>query len=242
MATLAEQIDQSQANPVGAIHAFKQILVHVDREARSDRRIETAIEIAKRFGGKVSGAYVAPPILPMAVAAAGLPPEIFTEQAELDQKDADSAKRRYLDHIARAGLAGEWHYIREAGVQTLRRIARYMDLVIVGQTDPAAPEELVAARPEELALGSGRPVLVVPYIGGALSPGKRIVVAWDASREAARAVSDALPLLRQAQSVWVVSIDAKGKGVREGSTPSDDLCRFLADHAIAAKADRASDG
>ena len=96
----------------------------------------------------------------------------------------------------------------------------------------------MAVRPEELALGSGRPVLVVPYIGSAVSPGKRVVIAWDASREAARAVADALPLLARASSLWVVTIDGKGSGMIDRSDSAEDLCRYLADHGMQAKPDR----
>jgi nucleotide-binding universal stress UspA family protein len=237
MPTLAEQIEKSQTEPVRAAHTFKRVLVHVDRDERSNHRIEVAVDLGARFAGKVTGVYVARPFLPPAFIVGALPPVVTADQERLDQEDAETARRRFLDHVVRRGLDCEWHYIREATVPAVRRVARYTDLAIVGQADPTVPAELVAVRPEELALGSGRPVLVVPYIGGSLSPGKRIVVAWDGSREAARAVADALPLLTQASSVWAVSIDAKAPGMSDDSKPAEDLCRFLADHGVSAKPD-----
>jgi nucleotide-binding universal stress UspA family protein len=235
MASFAAQAEASRIMPVRATQAFKRVLVHVDRDGRSDYRIEVAANLAERFAGKVTGVYVARSSLPPAFMVGALPPAVMTDQEQLDQEAAETARRRFLDHVVRRGLDSEWHYIRDATVPALRRVARYVDVAIVGQTDPTVREELLATRPEDLALGSGRPVLVVPYIGGSRSPGRHIVVAWDGSREAARAVADALPLLMQASVVRVVSIDAKAPGITDQSNAAEDLGRFLADHGIAAK-------
>lgn len=236
MATLAEQLEVSRTESAHAMHAFKRILVHVDRESRSDRSIEVAVGLATRFGGKVTGVYVARPFLPQAFIVGALPPVVMADQERLDQEDAAAARSRFLDRVVRRGLDSEWRYVRDASVPAMRRLARYADIAVLGQTDPARPEELVAVRPEDVALGSGRPVLVVPYIGVPAGLGQRIVIAWDGSREAARAVADALPLLTQASAVWALSIDAKAE---DGETqPAEDLCRFLGDHGISAKPDR----
>ena len=86
-------------------------------------------------------------------------------------------------------------------------------------------------------LGSGRPVLVVPYIGGSSNPGRRIVIAWDESREAARAVADALPLLMQATEVRIASIGAEASSATDGPSAGEALRHFLSDHDIVAKAE-----
>jgi nucleotide-binding universal stress UspA family protein len=237
MAILTDQIEKSPTAPVRAIPAFKRILVHVDRDKRSDQRVEMAVALATRFGGKMTGVYVSRPVLPPAIAMGALPPAFFADQEKLLQEEVDDAMRRYLDHVIRKGLEGDWHCVREASVPALRRLARYADLAIVGQTDPDVPEELIAVRPEELALGSGRPVLVMPYIGATVGIGKRVAIAWDGSREAARAVVDALPILVGAESVWAVSIDARTGGTTDPSQPAEDLCHFLGDHGISAKPD-----
>lgn len=237
MATLTEQIETCRTEPARATRAFKRILVEVGSDQRSAQRIKIAVDLATRFTGRVVGVYAAKAILPPAIAMGALPPAFFADHENLVQEDADIALRQYLDHVVRAGLEGDWHCIREASGPTLRQLARYMDLTVVGQTDPMVAEGLVAVRPEELALGSGRPVLVVPYVSCSLNPGKRVVIAWDGSREAARAMADALPLLGQASSVWVVSIDAKVSDMSDGAKPAEDLCDFLADHGISAKPD-----
>lgn len=235
MATFAERVEDVRAANMRP-RAFKRILVHVGRDANSDRRIEIAVELAGRSGGKVIGVYVGKPLVPPVIGMGALPPRFLADEATIDQEDAEAAKRRYLDHLARRDLKAEWHYVREAGMLVLQSISRYMDIVVVGQRDPAVPAA-AAVRPEELALGSGRPVLVIPHIGGAISPGRRIVIAWDGGREAARAVSDAFPFLRQASAMWVVSIGTKAPGLCSQSDAAEALCRFLADHGVAAKPD-----
>jgi nucleotide-binding universal stress UspA family protein len=238
MANLTTQVETLSAEPIRATQALKRILVHVGRDRGADRRIEVAVNLASKFSGKITGIYVARPILPPAIVMGALPPTFLADEAILNEQDAEVAKRCYLDHVVRHGLDGGWHYIREASVQGFCRISRYMDLAIVGQPDPEVPEELLAIRPEELVLGSGRPTLVVPYIGGSSSPGQRIVIAWDESREAARAVADALPLLMQAREVWIVSIGAKVQSAGGQANVGEELRRFLADHDIVARAER----
>ena len=112
-----------------------------------------------------------------------------------------------------------------------------MDITIVGQSNPEVPAELLVIRPEEVVLGSGRPTLVMPYIGGSSCPGERIVIAWDESREAARAVADAIPFLIQATAVWIVCIGEKVQSMTGEPSAGEALRRFLADHDIVAKAE-----
>ncbi len=79
--------------------------------------------------------------------------------------------------------------------------------MILGQADENDPQTGDPEFAGDVILGSGRPVLMVPYIGALQTPGRRIMVAWDASREAARAVSDALPVLQAAELVQVLIVN-----------------------------------
>jgi nucleotide-binding universal stress UspA family protein len=115
--------------------------------------------------------------------------------------------------------------------EALATNARYADLVILGQADPddaEGPQYL----PEEVTLNSGRPSLVIPYIGPAATLGQRVTVAWDAGREAARAVNDALPILARAQAVGVVTVNPSDKPFGHGEQPGADIALHLARHGI----------
>ena len=87
-------------------------------------------------------------------------------------------------------------------------------------------------------MGAGRPVLAVPYAGKFDTIGKRIVIAWDARREAARAVADAVPLLEQAESVVTLSINPHGgaQAGTHGEIPGADIATHLARHGISVEA------
>ena len=112
--------------------------------------------------------------------------------------------------------------------------ARYADLAVLGQADPDNPP-LGAGVVEAVLLGSGRPALVVPFIG-AESVGQRVLVAWNATREAARALNDAMPLLAQAEKVTVLSVNPERGIGGEGDLPAADIALHLARHGVKAEA------
>jgi nucleotide-binding universal stress UspA family protein len=116
---------------------------------------------------------------------------------------------------------------------------RYADIVVVGQKDPGGEEGVYnRGLPDELILSLGRPVLVIPHSGEFPAIGERIIVAWDASRLAARAVNDALAFLEVAKEVTVLAVNPKtGEGERgHGDIPSADICLHLARHGVRAEA------
>ena len=143
MSNLIAQVDTSPAEPLRVTQTFKRILVHVDRDRASDRRVDTAINLASKFGAKISGTYVARPILPPAIVMGALPPAFLADEAAQNEREAKEAKRRYRDHVGRHGLDGGWHYLEEATLESFRRISHYMDLAVIGQRDPDVPEELL---------------------------------------------------------------------------------------------------
>src|ERR1700752_605089 len=115
--------------------------------------------------------------------------------------------------------------------------ARYADLTILGQLDPDEPDT-IRPRPEQVALVSGRPILVVPYVGNFADLGRRVVVGWNASREAARAVNDAMPLLTAAETVTVLTIDPREGPRAHGELPGADISLHLARHGVKAEIER----
>jgi nucleotide-binding universal stress UspA family protein len=113
--------------------------------------------------------------------------------------------------------------------------ARYSDLVIAGQRERDADDDagLAPEFVDELVLSCGRPVLLVPYAGRFRDTGRRVLVAWNASSEAARAVADALPLLARAESVNIVVFEP-GRAGDHGEEPGADAALYLARHGVKA--------
>ena len=115
------------------------------------------------------------------------------------------------------------------------RIARRFDLSIVAQAEPdnAAPERLIA---EAALFESGRPVLIVPYIQKAGLKLDRVMVCWDGSRNAARAIADALPFLARAKAVEVVTVT--GEPAKSSDIPAADIAHHLARHGLKVEVER----
>lgn len=209
---------------------IKTILVLLDESPRRRERLRLAFGLASAFGAHLTARFAlstAP--LPMyALAEAGA---LAIEQ-ELQEHEAAAAEaRRELaaEGAAWPGVATEW---RDDGIP-LRddptRAARCADLVVAGQPGHGdARQRLVAG---DLLLSAGRPILFVPYAGRFDSLGRKALVAWNDSREAARAVADALPLLRRAEAVHVLAFDT---GAASASASGAEIGACLERHGVRA--------
>ena len=110
--------------------------------------------------------------------------------------------------------------------------ARYADLTVLGQPDPGQPFFASADPTATMALSTGRPILVVPHVGAPAEPAETIMLCWNASRESARAASDALPLLRAAAKVIVLCVDPRSSAHGHGAEPGADAAAWLSRHGV----------
>ena len=210
---------------------YKTVLVHVDETARRAERLQLAFSLAGRFDAHLVALFAlgAARIPSYALAEAGAVVRDIEERRRGEAARAAQAEFRAAEQ--RAGGKSEWRVSGDDASAAVRLSARYADLVVLGQ--PERGQAMERAFVEEVILAAGRPVLMVPYAGRFLDTGKRVLIAWNASAEAARAVTDALPLLSRAQSVEVVAF---GEGGDHGEVPGADLALFLARHGVKASA------
>jgi nucleotide-binding universal stress UspA family protein len=155
-------------------------------------------------------------------------------------ENARQAQKQFREAAARHGDAGaEWRASDADAAAAVCLSARYADLVVAAQPEPQdAPEARLLA--DELAFSAGRPVLFVPYAGRFAAAGKRVLIAWDGGREAARAVSDALPFLKRAEAVEVAVFDPERGRRNHGEQPGADIGLYLARHGVKVSAHRQS--
>lgn len=214
--------------------AFKNLLVHLDPSKSSVKRAEAAIALAAAQGAHLTALTAVPaPALPSYVEAQI--PESVLEQARASLL-ADLGKIADA-FTARAKAEGIGFEVRKEVTQEplaelISRHARYADLVVMGQSDPDDPLTGEPELAEDVILGSGRPVLMVPYIGALQPIGRKVVVAWDAGREAARAVNDAMPMLEAAGQVLVLIVNPRRGPNGHGAEPGADIATHLARHGI----------
>jgi nucleotide-binding universal stress UspA family protein len=137
------------------------------------------------------------------------------------------------------GFASEWRDDEADAFGVGDRVLQYAraaDIVIVSQSDPDWPGTDMLDVADRLAMESGRPVLIVPRTEIREHIGERVLVAWNARREAARAVFDALPILQRAKEVKVVWVNPQTEHDMAQDIPAADICTTLARHGVACEA------
>lgn len=218
--------------------SYKTILLHVDETERCTARIDIALQLAEAFGAHVTALALAPDLPVPAMVEISYGAQLAEAHQRAVREALDPVKAEFSQRARRAGIAStEWREAQGAAVSSAALHARYADLVVVGQPDPRAGQSQPAPGfVDELLLGGGRPVLVVPYAGRFAGVGTNVLVAWNASRESTRAVTDALPLLKRAKRVTVVSIDPQHIPGVHGESPGADIALYLARHGVKAEA------
>lgn len=216
---------------------IKSILVHLDSGVNAQGRVAAAAALAIRHDAHLVG--LAPTgWLAMAPEGAGGAGLVAYQQAAMEElrREARGCVRRFEEQVARMGVhAFEGRIETGYAADAMTQAARYCDLTIVTQRNPdesswGQPAQMA----QEILLRSGRPLLVLPHAGECdLAHAQRVLVGWNGSREAARAMHDALPLLKTAASVEVVVFQPPEEaGLKHGPMPGADIGLWLARHGI----------
>ncbi len=210
---------------------YKTILVHVDNGKYCPARLDMAVRLARRFDAHLVGLHALTALRLPAYAVAEAGATLLEAQREIAHEQAARAEELFRRGTASAGLPGiEWRVTADDAVDAAVLHARYADLVVLGQPRENDNSGVEPDFPERVALAAGRPVLMVPYAGSFEVLGKHVLVAWNTSREATRAVTDSIPLLREAQHVSVVVFNPQG--VAHGAVPGADIGLYLARHGV----------
>jgi nucleotide-binding universal stress UspA family protein len=219
---------------------YPSILLPLDNQPECVARTHAALTLAKAMGSHVTG--VAPTevldlraSLRLASSVESLP--ILGLEVLLG--DATRAAFAFDVACELAGVAARKSLVEESDMSTaLNRRGRVNDLIFLTQSDPRAHAGQAFKNPqiEETILASARPVIVLPYANAASTLGTRVLVAWDDSHAAARAIADALPLLRRARSVQVMQFN-RDEPSDEGGLSSDlaSVGEWLARHGVSAR-------
>jgi nucleotide-binding universal stress UspA family protein len=219
--------------PRGSLEmTFRDVLVHLDSGSRAPERLELAIALARRHGARLTGLFAESAVLGQSLVGRRAP--------EAMAKAAQAARAAFEARASASGVAPRWWQVEPGEfadvVGAAVQCCRYVDVAVFGQQrgdDAPVPDGLV----ERVIAESGRPVVVVPSAGRYPDLGQRVLVAWTGSREAARALHDALPLLEQAKEVKVLSLQLPHSEV-PGGLPSLDIAEHLRAHGVKATRER----
>jgi len=209
--------------------AYRTILVSLNNAERAPVVLEAGVMVANEHDAHLTVLFVVPGVHVHPGAALPMVTDIHKSHRQHFREKGKRVEALLNDRTRQEGLVGEWHTIDvESGLvaDTILDRAHCADLVVAGQPDPESDIVNVPGLPECLLMESGRPVLLIPAAGTAPKTlGERVTVAWNSSRESARAVYDALPFLVGAKRVNVLCIDSAGKDPPASAEISATLAR-----------------
>jgi nucleotide-binding universal stress UspA family protein len=207
--------------------ALANILVHLDSRPRTAARVGLSLRIAERCGARLTGMFAERAEARVVGTVATWPSAHYVAARDKAQAAFAAATAPLKDRAAFVDVnRGSDHEI----VRRATEIARTFDLVVLGQAQDDVP--VPAKLPDEVIAESGRPVLVVPYVGTYADVGARPLFAWHGERGAARAAFDALPLVMNGCEALIVEVGHKGDQRYEFS---DLLVANLASHKVKAR-------
>lgn len=221
---------------------LKSILVLVQGASTAAAAVRAACTLAERHEASVVGLFVVDIWSVASVGGGEAPAQLYDLEHEKLLAEAAEAERIFRSVSGDTRVETEWRCV-EGMTQPLTDLhARHCDLLCVAAADSRIHGRGGFSVNEDLLFTTGRPVLVVPasYSDGAI--GDNVAVAWDASRESARATTDAMGILKKAGSVSVVTVADNLMSDRESDVIGLDICRYLAQHDVHAEAHTAHPG
>jgi nucleotide-binding universal stress UspA family protein len=233
-----------------AAMVIRDILVSVDASEAGEGRLRLALSLARGRRARLTALFILPmprdipptiglgPISPTAPAWPEVP-----AAAPHDPERAEALEALFRGELRSGGIEGEWYLLGEYDLADFVGYANAADLTILGQQPSEAPAEGAAGfAPDAVVVEVGRPVLVVPAFGSFTTVGRRALVAWDGSREAARALGDALPLVEGAEAVTVLYVGARESELEEARPALDRIVHHLQRHSLKARWEEAPRG
>jgi nucleotide-binding universal stress UspA family protein len=219
--------------------SYKTLAVHLDSSSRCATRLDLAARIAAEHGSRLVG-----------VVPTGVPDVILTLNGAVpDSLDLIALSSSYLrsraetvahgfteQAAARPSVPFEARIVNDEAADALCERGRWSDLIVVGQTDRSEMVDGAAFDlPQQVLLHAGAPVLIVPYAGTFATIGTRVIVAWKDTREAARAVRDAVPLLTRADRVTLVAYQERRDESGEAAATLEPARDWLRGHGVDAQ-------
>lgn len=221
--------------------SLRSLVVFVDPTAVCEARISYAARLAVQHGAHLIGAFVKPNAWQndrsnAFIQGGGAIREMLERQGLAERKALSDASQRFETLAGREGPSFEFRVIRDDEVGDLARLhCMHTDLVVVGHPAPGGLPS--SWSPERMLLSSGVPHLIVPQDWRDAPAATNVLLAWNASREARRAITDSMPILVAAASVAVVVVDAE-KNPMHGHEPGANIAHFLSRHGVTARVEQ----
>ena len=218
---------------------YKTILVSLNDVPRAEAMIDAAALIAKTYDSHLIGCYVIPAVTIYPEVGFASPSAVDDTRQQYFKTNIAAVKERFETKLRKDGLKGEWRTVNSLYTEISPSFMEHghaVDLIMVSQIGENSGAEIEQGFVEHVVIESGRPVLIIPQ-KGSLAETKSVVVGFNETREATRALFDGLPLLRGAGDVRVVWVDPYKERNIAGEVPGAEVAAALARHGVKATAE-----
>ena len=217
---------------------MKNLLVTLNDYDMREPLSRLAARLARHFGARLDGVYVVPALRLYPVVTVHVPPEVFEAQRQVFRQRGEEVHAAFERACAEQGVECSWHLFESYTplvADAVIAMARPRDLIVAAQPPVGETPDEEADFADRLVMESGRPVLFVPREGQREVQLDHVVAGWNDTREASRALHDALPLLRKAKKVEIVWVDPPAER-ENGHDALADMAAALRRHQVAAVA------
>jgi nucleotide-binding universal stress UspA family protein len=190
--------------------------------------------MASNYDALITGLFVVPDYVVPSYVEAQISVDLITDVTEKALARARDTLSEYQKMAAAAGVTMDAHVVEGQVIPILREHSKYSDLLMLGQDQPDDPDNASYGLADALLFEGACACMVVPHSGKLALPGKRILLTWNASRESARALREAMPMLKTAETLVVLSSepDDADATIARGHPHADELAHFLESHGI----------
>jgi nucleotide-binding universal stress UspA family protein len=217
---------------------YKTILVSLNEIGRLPQVIAAAQNLGRSLGSHVSGLYVVPAVQVYPSVGFEAAPQVFEGNRSYFKDHVQKVRSTFEEAMKKEGVSFDFHMIDARTpliADDVIAFGRSTDAIIVSATNPDEVTGVERDFVEQVIMGAGRPVIILPATGEAKLSLDDVVLGWDGGREAARAAFDALPLLKAAKKVRIVRADPQKDPALRGAVPGADLAESLARHGVKAE-------
>ena len=213
---------------------YKNILLHLDNSSGCRNRLEVAFGLAQKFDASLTGMLVVPTYVVPSYIEAQISVDVMTDVTEKALARARETVAGYQQLADKAGVTLQAEVVEGEIIPILREHSKYADLLILGQDHPEDPDNNSYGLADVLLFDGACACLVVPHSGKLETPGSRVLLTWNASRESAHALREAMPLLTRADDVVVLSSepDDGNYEMANGHPHAQALMNLLSSHGI----------
>jgi len=214
--------------------AIKDLLVAYDGNEASQKAVQFAVQMAKKYDASVTGLHIYRTEKYESHVRRWIPENVLKTVRQAEQDVEASIESQFHKQVEESGLGGKAKWISTEGVPDvlMPRYVRYFDMLILGQFTDVEHTRSGTLNAEELLLRSGKPLIVVPKSYQVRPFNEEAVVAWDGSRSAARALTDAMQILETKEKLDVLRLISSDEDESKRVLPEHDLIAHLQAHGI----------